>query len=424
MGALAAAALIAGMTHVSPSPRPVGARLDGAKSPTGSWTVAWGAGVQAPVAGDEDSGPNWSQQGFANQSVRQVVRVGVGGTRVRIRLTNAYGKAPLRVAGVSIGRSAGGALAWPKTIAKVSFGHSAEAVVPPGGELLSDPVALTTSPLERLAITMRFTAATGPATFHRIALTDSYRAPGDHLADVGKDAFKESTGSWYYLAGVEVAGRASSPGSVAVFGDSLVDGVGSTKDADARFPDDLQERLATSSRPLGVLNAGIGTNKLLNDSLCGGERGLSRFQRDVLSRPGIRSVIVHLGANDLGAPQIDDPCVRPNPKVTAQQLIEGHRALIRAAHARGVKAIGMTIGPMKGALFPIWSPEAEKARQALNLWIRTSREYDAVIDADRVMSDPADRAMPRPGYVFMDGLHPNDAGYHAIAAAIDPAILR
>ncbi|WP_207400569.1 SGNH/GDSL hydrolase family protein [Actinomadura roseirufa] len=429
VGACAAAALIAGMTQAASSRSPVSTRLTGTGPSTPSWTVAWGTGVQAPVAGDDDSGPNWSTTGFAQQSLRQVVRAGVGGTHLRIRLTNAYGTRPLHVAGVTVARSAGGALAWPGTFVPVTFGRSPRAVVQPGRELLSDAVAMPTSPLERLALTMRFTGATGPATFHRFALTKSYRAPGDHLTDVGQGGFAESTGSWYFLGGLEVTGRppgaaaVSGRRTVIVFGDSLVDGVGSTMDADARFTDDLQERLDAAGRPLGVLNAGIGTNKLLRDSACGGRSGLSRFRRDVLDRPGVRSVIVHLGANDIGAPQSDDPCVRPNPKVTAQELIEGHRKLIQAAHAAGVRAIGMTVGPMKGALFPMWSPEGEKVRQALNLWIRTSREYDAVIDSDRAMAGSADPRLPRQGYVFMDGLHPNDAGYHAIARAIDLAAL-
>ncbi|TDD69386.1 SGNH/GDSL hydrolase family protein [Actinomadura darangshiensis] len=420
LGALVATAMVAAITHTSSSIPSVRAQLHDAAVPSGGWTAAWGAGMQPAVAGDD---PNWSRKGFADQSVRQVVRVGAGGAEVRIRLSNAYGTRPLRVAGASVGRSAGGALVWPKTIKPVTFGHASKAVVPAGKELVSDPVPLSTSPLERLAVTMRFAAPTGPATFHRYAMTRSFRAPGDHLSDVGKDTFTESTASWYYLAGVEVAGRPvqgdPAGGSVVVFGDSLVDGVGSTLDADARFPDGLQERLIAARRPRGVVNAGIGTGKLLRDSACGGEKGLSRFGRDVLDRPGVRSVIVHLGANDIGAPEVDDPCVRPNPKVTAQQLIAGHRALIRAAHARGVKAIGMTILPMKGAFFPLWSPAGEKVRQAVNLWIRTGHEYDAVIDADKVMADPADPEMPRPGYVYMDGLHPNDAGYQALAAGVD-----
>ncbi|MGI5330142.1 SGNH/GDSL hydrolase family protein [Actinomadura nitritigenes] len=417
-----AALVAAGIAHAPTSHHVVSARSNEAPAASARWTSAWGAAAQAPVAGDEDSGPNWSMQGFADQTVRQVVRVGTGGTRFRVRLSNAFGTKPLRIAGATAGRSAGGAVVWPKTITPVTFSHAATAVIPPGEELVSDPIALSASPLERLAISLRFTGPTGPATFHRFAQTDSFLASGSHLSDVGADAFKESTSSWYYLTGVEVAG-APARGSVVVFGDSLVDGVGATKEADARFPDDLQERLVASHRPLGVVNAGIGSNKLLNSSPCGGEKGTTRFTRDVLGRPGVRSVIVHLGANDIGAPQVDDPCVHPNPQVTARQLIDGHRTLIRAAHAHGVKAVGMTVLPMKGALFPLWTPKVERLREELNHWIRTSHEYDAVIDADRALSDPADQKMPRPGYVFMDGLHPNDAGYQAIANAVDLAAL-
>ncbi|MFC6883617.1 MULTISPECIES: SGNH/GDSL hydrolase family protein [Actinomadura] len=438
IGGLVGTALVVGIVEHSATRQSVSAELKHATSPASEWTAAWGAAVQPPVDGDEDSGPNWSRKGFADQSVRQVVRSGAGGSKVRIRVSNAYGTKPLRIAGATVGRSAGGAMMWPGTARAVTFGGGkaggtagGAAVVPAGRELVSDPVPFTTSPLEKLAVTLRFKEPTGPATFHRFGMgTASYRASGDHLKDEGADAFRESNGSWYYLSGVEVAGAAAGTGgqsgqgaggrgTVVAFGDSLVDGVGSTPEADSRFTDDLGERLAAAHRPYGVVNAGIGSNKLLNSSACGGEKALDRFRRDVLDRPGVRSVIVHLGANDIGAPQVEDPCVHPNPKVTARQLIDGHRRLVRAAHARGIRVIGMTVLPMKGARFPLWNPQAEQLRQALNLWIRTGRAYDAVVDADRVLSDPADRPMPRPGYVFMDGLHPNDAGYHAIAGAID-----
>ncbi|MEU5881027.1 SGNH/GDSL hydrolase family protein [Spirillospora sp. NPDC047279] len=424
VGVLAATALLAGIVHNSPSFSAGAAVLSSGRAvppePGTPWTGAWGTAMQRPVAGDEDSGPNWSAEGFAGHTVRQVVRVSAGGTSVRIRLSNVYGTRPLRVTGATIGRSAGGSLVWPDTIKKVTFGRAANAVVPAGREAVSDTVALTTSPLERLTVTLRFAEATGPATFHRFALDRTYRAEGDRLTDVGNGTFPESTGAWYYLSGVDVAGG-TRPGrnTVVTFGDSLVDGVGATPGADARFTDALAERLVAARRPFGVVNAGIGSNKLLNDSACGSDRALARFERDVLGRPGVRSVIVHLGANDLGAPQVEDPCVHPNPKVSAKQIIDGHRKLIRAAHARGVKALGMPILPMKGALFPIWNEEAEGVRQAVNTWIRTSGEYDGVVDAAKVLSDPDDARMPRPGYVFMDGLHTNDAGNHAIAASID-----
>jgi lysophospholipase L1-like esterase len=425
LGSAVGLALVAGVVQTSPSRQAVAAAWARATEPntttsnTTTWVGGWGTAVQPPVAGDEDSGQNWSKEGFRDHTVRQVVRVGVGGTRLRIRLSNVFGTRPLRVDGATVGRSAGGALVWPDTLRKVTFGGSSGTVIPPGREAVSDAVPLSTSPLERLTVNLRFTGATGPATFHRFALDSTYRADGDHLSDIGADAFTESTGSWYFLSGIDVDGGRAGRRTVVVLGDSLVDGVGTTSGADRRVPDGLAERLAAARRPYGVVNAGVGTGKLLRDSPCGGQSGVGRFRRDVLGRPGVRAVIVHLGANDIGAPQMDDPCVRPNPKVSAKELIDGHRRLIREAHAHGIKAIGTTILPMKGALFPIWSQEAEKVRRQFNTWVRTSGEYDAVLDVDRVMADPADPSRPRPGYVFMDGLHPNDAGALAIAAAVN-----
>ncbi|MEU7900587.1 GDSL-type esterase/lipase family protein [Nonomuraea sp. NPDC049152] len=256
----------------------------------------------------------------------------------------------------------------------------------------------------------------GPATFHRFTTATSYRAHGDHLSDGGGGAFSQSTGAWYYLTGVEVASPAR---AVVAFGDSLIDGVGIGQGADSRIVDQLAERLIEAGSRLGVVNAGIAGARLLNDSACFGDKAGARFRRDVLDRPGVKAVLIHLGANDLGYPQFPSPCTAPSTKVTVRQLIEGHQALIRAAHARGVKAIGVTIVPLKGALFPLWSKEVEEARVALNQWIRTSGAYDAVLDADRALADPAAPATPRTGYVFMDGLHPNEAGAHAVARAMD-----
>lgn len=435
VGAAVGAGLIVGIVEKSASRPGVSADLKHATSHSaGDWTATWGTGVQRPVAGDAASGADWSRNGFSDHSVRQVVRISAGGDRVRIRLSNLYGTRPLRVAGATVGRSGDGARVWPGSIQRVSFGRSVGAVVPAGREIVSDAVPVPVSPLERLAVTLRFVEPTGPATFHRFAMSTAYRASGDHLSDAADGAFTESSDSSYFLSGVEVAGEAgganragkasdadADSGAVVVFGDSFVDGAGAQPGADGRFTDRLAERLFAARRPYGVVNAGIAGGRLLNGSECGGESGLSRFGRDVLARPGVRSVIVQLGAGDIGAPQADDPCLRPDPKVTAQRLIDGHRTLVRAAHARGVRAVGMTVPPLKGARSPFWNAEAEGVRQALNLWIRTGREYDAVVDADRALADPADPALPRPGYVAMGGLHPNEAGGLAIAAAVDLA---
>ncbi|GAA3221125.1 SGNH/GDSL hydrolase family protein [Nonomuraea helvata] len=286
------------------------------------------------------------------------------------------------------------------------------AVIPPGRERLSDPMPLPVRPLDKLAVTLRFTGPTGPVTFHHFAQATSYRARGDHLADTTGGAFTDTGNSWYYLTGVEVTGPRAT-GTVAAFGDSLTDGVGSAVGADNRYPDQLAERL--TGRGLGVVNAGIGGNRLLTDSPEYGTAGLARLRRDVLERPGVRTVIIMDGINDLaewnGPHQAD-----------ARRIIDGHKELIRAAHARGIKAIGATLTPIKGSALA-YSPAAEAVRDRVNHWIRTSGAYDHVADFDAVVRQPADSDSLRPEYDSGDGIHLNDAGYDAIAQAVDPDAL-
>jgi lysophospholipase L1-like esterase len=271
-----------------------------------------------------------------------------------------------------------------------------------------------------LSVTLYFAEPTGPATFHEGALTTTYRATGNRRFDYGTAAFAgETSHSWYYLTGVDVAGGSrGSKGTVVAFGDSITDGYGSTHDATNRYPDELAERLVAAGTQLGVVNAGINGNKLLADSPCYGEQGLVRFQRDVLEQPGVRTAIVLLGLNDIGAGGFPDFGCGASPVVTAAQVIEAHRALIRAAHVHGVTIIGATLTPMKGA-YGYDTPENETARDAVNQWIRISGEYDAVVDLDRALADPADPDALLPAYDFGDHLHPNDAGTKAIAAAIN-----
>ncbi|RMI43784.1 SGNH/GDSL hydrolase family protein [Actinomadura harenae] len=377
-----------------------------------SWTQSWGAAMQRPIAGDEDSGQNWSTQGFSGQSLRQVVRLSSGGTRLRVRVSNLFGKSLLKVDGAAVGRSAGGAKVWPGTSVPLTFGGRTAPVVRPGAEALSDPVKLSTVPLEKLAITLRFTTPTGPATFHRVGGRASFLAQGDHVGDVGSDAYTKTTDSSYYLSGVDVSGGRST-GTVVAFGDSLIDGVGASG-ADSTLPALLAARLGGT---VGVANTGIGGNRLRYDSACAGEKAPARFQRDVLDRPGVRSVILHLGANDIRETP-GDPCLVPGGPSTAQQVIDAQRQLVKAAHAHGIKVVGTTILPMRGALFPVWSPTVEKTRIAINKWVRTSGTFDTVLDVDRVMADPAAPDRPRLAYVYEDGLHPNDTGYQAIVRAL------
>ncbi|MFI6419453.1 SGNH/GDSL hydrolase family protein [Streptomyces sp. NPDC050842] len=394
------------------------------------WNGAWTAAVQRPST---NFYPNWSEQGFDHHSVRQVVRTSADGSALRIRVSNAYGTTPLRLTGASVARSGDGAAVQPATLRTVRFAGAASVAVPAGAKAVSDAVPLPVRAGERLTVTLYFAGATGPATYHDLAQgTFAYRASGDHLRDTGAGAYTETSKSWYYLEGVEVAGLPARS-AVATFGDSITDGYGATEGADERYPDQLSRRLAAEGRPRPVLNTGIGGNRILNDSACFGEKATTRFARDVLDQPRVGTVIVLEGTNDLLFGYMDPtyfPCGLPNARPTAAELIEGHRALIRAAHAKGIRVVGGTMIPMKGSkAAPQYPAEAfapmEAVRDEVNAWIRTSGEYDAVVDFDRALADPApgNEDLLNPDYDFGDGLHPNTAGYAAMARAVDPNAL-
>jgi lysophospholipase L1-like esterase len=378
---------------------------------TGAWTTSMVA-ASSPVFGL----PNWSLDGFANQSVRQVMRVSRGGSAVRIRLSNVYGASPLAVSGASIGVAADGASVQPGTLQSLTFGHSPSTTIPAGRQTVSDAVPMRVSPLEQLTITLFFAKPTGPATLHPLAFATSYRSTGDHMLDQAAGAFGDRSLSWYYLSGIDVTGPPGRDrGAVVAFGDSITDGAMSTTDANNRYPDELAERLVAARRPMGVLNAGIGGNQVLNSLPGYGAAGLDRFRRDVLDQPQVRTLILLEGINDIAISRL--PGGTP---VTATQLIDAYQAMIRAAHRRGIRVIGATILPTKDAALPAYyTPEGEAVRDAVNDWTRTSGAYDAIVDLDRLFADPSDPDRMRPDYNSGDGVHPNDAGMHAIANAID-----
>ncbi|MFI9343002.1 SGNH/GDSL hydrolase family protein [Streptomyces sp. NPDC052773] len=372
-----------------------------------NFTTAWTAAPQAPSEGFT---PNWSREGFWRRSVRQTVRLTAGGGRVRIRLSNAYGTSPLRLAGASVARTASGAAVEPGSLRRLTFAGAHEVAIPARGQILSDPAELAVAAGESMAVTLYFDAATGPATFHAQAFTRSHRGPGDLLADVTGAGFDAVTESWYVLSAVEVdAGRAD---GVALFGDSLTDGFGSTPGADRRWSDALARR---TGRP--VLNAGIGGNLLLNDSAWYGEKGVNRLARDVLDHPGVDTLVVLIGVNDIGFSETDEqPTYHPAPLVEPAELVDGHRELIRQARERGLRVIGATLPPFGGS--DHWGEHAAKVSHELNEWIRGAGEYDAVVDFQRLLADPADPDRLHPAYDFGDHLHPNDTGFEVMAEAV------
>ncbi|MER5410000.1 SGNH/GDSL hydrolase family protein [Streptomyces sp. NPDC002769] len=368
---------------------------------------AWTASPQLPSEGFT---PNWSREGFWRQSLRQVVRVGAGGGRVRIRLSHAYGTSPLRIAGATVARAGEGAAVEPGSLRRLTFGGASGAGIPARGQIVSDPAELALEPLESVTVTLHLDAVTGPATFHAQAFTTSYRGAGDRLDDIGGEGFGETTESWYFLSAVEVdADRAD---GVALFGDSLTDGFGSTPGANRRWSDALAERTGRC-----VLNAGIGGNLLLNDSAWYGEKGVRRLGRDVLGHAGVRTLVVLHGLNDIGFGETaEQPTYKPAPVVEADELVTGYRELIRQARGRGLRVIGATLLPFAGS--DHWGERAAKVSHEVNEWIRGSGEWDAVVDLHRALAGPADPDRLRAAYDFGDHLHPNDAGIAVMAEEV------
>ncbi|MBF6174432.1 SGNH/GDSL hydrolase family protein [Nocardia blacklockiae] len=363
--------------------------------------------------------PNWSEAGFANQTVRQVIRVSSGGPAVRVRLTNAYGTQPLEVAGATVARTAAGAAVRPETVRPLTVGLARTFTVAPGAEIATDPVPFVAAPLESLSVTLYFARPTGPATYHAQALTTTYRANGDHLGDGAADAFGETSSSYYFLSGLDTAALPRRAG-VALFGDSITDGYGATPDARNTYPDELAERLAAQGNPRPLLNLGIGGNRVTVDSPRLGDSAISRFRRDALEQSGVGTVVILEGINDIGLSGGGDPVGAPFTVVSAEQLIEGHRELIRQARAAGVRVVGNTLLPFAGSDY--YTGEHEAVRQAVNAWIRTSGEYDVVVDLDAALADPADPSRLAARFDVGDHLHPNDAGYAAMADAIGPRL--
>ncbi|MCO6009383.1 SGNH/GDSL hydrolase family protein [Actinoallomurus purpureus] len=368
-----------------------------------TWVGSWSA---APVTG--------TGSGFGDQTLREIAHISVGGDQVRIRLTNAFGTNGLVIDGATIGARADGAALVAGSERPVTFGGARKVVLPAGSEVLSDPVPLTVPAGQDLAVSVYVPGSTGAATRHPLAMATSYLATGDHAADADGGAFTSTTSSWYLLDGVDVRALPGTRALVA-FGDSITDGAQSTVDANRRYPDDLARRLR--GRGLSVLNEGISGNRVLTDAGGSGVSAQARFDRDVLGQTGVRDVLFLEGINDIGhnaGPVSGEP-------VTAADLIAGMTNLIARAHAHGLRIIGGTLTPIGGSKYD--TPEAEQKRQAVNAWTRTSRAFDGVVDFDAVTRDPADPARFLPAYDSGDHLHPGDAGYQAMADAIDLRLL-
>ena len=374
----------------------------------GAWVGTWGTAPQLVEPANLPPAP-----GLAGNTLRQIVHVSLGGSRLRAHFSNAFGTSPVTINAAHIAASAGGSAIAPATDTRLTFDGKASVTIPAGGTAMSDPIAFALQPLSNMAITIHFGETSADVTGHPGSRTTSYLQPGNAVsaADL-PDAVR--TDRWYILAGLDVLG-VSSRAAVVALGNSITDGRGSGTNKQNRWPDELARRLQADPRTqqVAVLNMGIGGNCVLRQ--CLGPSALARFDRDVLGQSGVRWLIILEGVNDIGQAKGAEASA-----AVARGLIAAYQQMIDKAHARGIRVYGATILPFGGSFYD--TPEHEAARQTVNAWIRTSGAFDAVIDLDAALRDPAAPSRLRPIADTGDHLHPNEAGYRMIAEAIDLAL--
>lgn len=372
----------------------------------------WVAGFRSAVISPYEEIKLTEPRGFAGQTVRQALLMAGGGERLRVRLTNRYGRAPLRIGAVRVAHDGGGDEIVPETGREVRFDGAGEVTIPPGGEVVGDPVDLAVEAGTRLSLSLYLPDETEPATFSHMPMETAYVAPGDQVSAVRLPDAEQVTAR-FYVSGVDVEAPRGTAIAVA-FGDSWFEGVGTTVGADRRSVDALNARLDRG----WVVNQGIAGNRLLVDEV--GEHALARLERDALSVPGVTHVLVHFGINDLGLPGMVGL-----PPATADDLIAGFTELARRIREAGLRVLGATIGPYAGAIYPgISTPEGLATRREVNEWIRTGGAFDAIFDVARAVQDPDRPDFIRPDFDSGDGMHLNDAGARAMAEAVDLADLK
>ena len=380
-----------------------------------SWVGTWAA---SPFEGD----PWHTIPTLVESTLREIVHTSIAGKQVAVHLTNEFGTGPLRIDAATIAIGAGVSSIDAASLHDLTFGGSPSIVIPPGAEVLTDPVAMATPASASLAVSIYLPLQqVSKVTAHSSAQQDNFIQTGNHVRDA---SFPKPmvTPSWFFLKGVDVESANAHAAAIVAFGDSITDGEHSTENANHRWPDYLFARLQSNpaTAHLAVLDEGIGGNCVRIH--CVGQNALVRFDRDVLSQAGVKYVIVLESHNDIGA--LHNPN-RPNYRLIAEDLERGLAQLVARAHEHAIKVFGGTLTPYKGTIYAgYFSEDGEQMREAVNHWIRTSGVFDATIDFEKATRDPADPLRFAPQFDSGDHLHPNDAGYAAMADSIDLNMFR
>lgn len=376
------------------------------------WVASWGTS-QMPFGQAEALPAGLWKDG----TVRQVVRLSLGGSRLRVRISNAYGSEMLVVNEASIARAVrpGSSEVEAGSLQSLRFNGSTMVRIPAGAEYVSDPVDMAATSGLDVAVTMHLANASGQQTGHAGARTTTFLAPGRQTTAASLDDAKTVT-RWHQLADIEVSAPRPAR-AVVVIGDSITDGYGATTDANNRWTDHLVQRIARDGkRQLAVINAGIGGGRLLREGL--GPSLVTRFERDVLARNGVSHAIVFIGVNDIGVQRRSKEDTRQAIDTMLEDLKRAHLQMIDRAHGKGICVIGATITPFMGSDYYGPGRHNEALRQAVNDWMRSGQAFDGVLDFDRVLRDPARPSYLASNYDSGDGLHPSHAGYAALAAAV------
>jgi lysophospholipase L1-like esterase len=377
-----------------------------------SWVGTW---ATSPLA--ETPAPGVALEGA---TLRQIVRVSVGGSKVRLRLSNVFGTTVLSLHGVHLAAAAPAGAIRPGSDRPLLFHGEASVTIPAGAVMLSDPIDFELPPLSDVAVSIYFKTVPAMLTAHPGSRANSYLLAGDQLAASELSAATKTV-HWYFINGLEVVAPNTSPAAVVLLGDSITDGYGTTTDGNNRWTDELARRLQANAatRGIGVLNHGIGGNRLLRDGL--GPNALARFERDVLTQTGVRWVVVLEGINDLGTRVAAR--TKNEPFASAADIIAAYDQMIERAHAHGIRVIGATILPFNGSK-SYWAEDGDADRQTINTWIRTSGRFDAVIDFDAALRAPDQPDHLKREFDCGDHLHPSLTGYAEMARVVDLALFK